>query len=229
MLVVVVRRVSPSSSRVVGHGHVHGERVIHLRVQPDTQRHGVTAAGPVPPAQKAVDGVVILRFGSAAPDTRCPRRCSCRPRFGWARESTAVPVRRCNAGRGHSRRPGPARRRGSDAGRPHFDHGRLLLAVADLELFTGRRELHRGGVSAGCGTSLLVFQRRAGQLTALVTRGMVSRGGHNSIVERQRWSDIQCDQRVSIVVDTGHDFGERRGVELTGRCPVIHAQKSETS
>jgi hypothetical protein len=39
----------------------------------------------------------------------------------------------------------------------------------------------------------------------------------NSIVKSQRWTDIQRDPRVSVVIDAGHDFGELRGVELLGR------------
>ncbi len=43
----------------------------------------------------------------------------------------------------------------------------------------------------------------------------------NSIVKSQRWTDLQRDPRVSVVVDTGHDFGELRGVELLGSVEVV--------
>jgi hypothetical protein len=43
----------------------------------------------------------------------------------------------------------------------------------------------------------------------------------NSIVKSQRWTDLQRDPRVSIVVDTGHDFGELRGVEMLGTVAVV--------
>lgn len=38
----------------------------------------------------------------------------------------------------------------------------------------------------------------------------------NSIVKSQRWTNIERDPRVSVLVDSGHDFGELKGVELLG-------------
>lgn len=37
-----------------------------------------------------------------------------------------------------------------------------------------------------------------------------------SIVKSQRWTDIQREHRVSVLVDTGHGFGDLRGVEISG-------------
>jgi hypothetical protein len=37
-----------------------------------------------------------------------------------------------------------------------------------------------------------------------------------SIVKSQRWTDIQRDNRVSIIVDAGVEFAELHGVELRG-------------
>jgi PPOX class probable F420-dependent enzyme len=37
-----------------------------------------------------------------------------------------------------------------------------------------------------------------------------------SLVRSQRWTDLQRDGRVSVVVDAGADFMELRGVELQG-------------
>ena len=42
-----------------------------------------------------------------------------------------------------------------------------------------------------------------------------------SMVKSQRWVDLQRDARVSVVVDTGHDFGELRGVEFLGSVEVV--------
>jgi hypothetical protein len=42
-----------------------------------------------------------------------------------------------------------------------------------------------------------------------------------SIVKSQRWTDIARDRRVSVLVDTGHDFGELRGVEISGRAESV--------
>ena len=38
----------------------------------------------------------------------------------------------------------------------------------------------------------------------------------NSVVRSQRWTDLQRDPRVAVVVDTGEDYRELRGVELSG-------------
>lgn len=37
-----------------------------------------------------------------------------------------------------------------------------------------------------------------------------------SLVRSQRFADLQRDQRVSVVVDAGEEFGDLRGVELQG-------------
>lgn len=42
-----------------------------------------------------------------------------------------------------------------------------------------------------------------------------------SIVKSQRWTDLQRDGRVGVVVDTGHDFLELRGVEIRGLAEVV--------
>lgn len=43
----------------------------------------------------------------------------------------------------------------------------------------------------------------------------------NSVVRSQRWTDLERDPRVAVVVDTGHDFTELRGVELLGRVEQV--------
>lgn len=42
-----------------------------------------------------------------------------------------------------------------------------------------------------------------------------------SIVRSQRWTDIERDPRISIVVDAGSDFMELRGVEIRGRAEPV--------
>jgi hypothetical protein len=37
-----------------------------------------------------------------------------------------------------------------------------------------------------------------------------------SIVRSQRWTDVERDQRISVVVDAGTDFTELRGLEISG-------------
>ena len=42
-----------------------------------------------------------------------------------------------------------------------------------------------------------------------------------SIVRSQRWTDIERDGRISVVVDAGDDFMELRGVEIQGRAEPV--------
>lgn len=43
----------------------------------------------------------------------------------------------------------------------------------------------------------------------------------NSIVRSQRWTDLERDPRVAVVVDAGTEFAELRGVEISGRAVVV--------
>ena len=42
-----------------------------------------------------------------------------------------------------------------------------------------------------------------------------------SITSSQRFRDLERDPRVAVVVDDGHEYGELRGVELSGRARVV--------
>jgi hypothetical protein len=42
-----------------------------------------------------------------------------------------------------------------------------------------------------------------------------------SVVRSQRWTDLQRDPRVAVVVDAGTAYDELRGVELRGRVEVV--------
>jgi hypothetical protein len=42
-----------------------------------------------------------------------------------------------------------------------------------------------------------------------------------SIVRSQRWTDLQRDPRIGVVIDTGVDYLELRGVEITGTVEVV--------
>ncbi|MGV9887861.1 pyridoxamine 5'-phosphate oxidase family protein [Streptomyces sp. NPDC003395] len=42
-----------------------------------------------------------------------------------------------------------------------------------------------------------------------------------SVVHSRRWADLRRDPRVAIAVDTGEDYGELRGVELSGAVEVV--------
>jgi PPOX class probable F420-dependent enzyme len=43
----------------------------------------------------------------------------------------------------------------------------------------------------------------------------------SSLVHSQRWTDLQRDPRVGVIVDAGTEYGELRGVELRGRAAVV--------
>lgn len=42
-----------------------------------------------------------------------------------------------------------------------------------------------------------------------------------SLVGTQRWANIERNPKVSALVDSGHDYGELRGVELLGTVTVV--------
>jgi nitroimidazol reductase NimA-like FMN-containing flavoprotein (pyridoxamine 5'-phosphate oxidase superfamily) len=42
-----------------------------------------------------------------------------------------------------------------------------------------------------------------------------------SLVRSQRWTDLQRDNRVSVIIDAGHEFMELRGVELRGTAAAV--------
>ena len=42
-----------------------------------------------------------------------------------------------------------------------------------------------------------------------------------SLSRSQRWTDLQNDPRVAVVVDAGEAYGELHGVELRGRVEVV--------
>jgi PPOX class probable F420-dependent enzyme len=42
-----------------------------------------------------------------------------------------------------------------------------------------------------------------------------------SITRAQRWADLQRDPRISVVVDTGVDYLELQGVEISGTAEVV--------
>lgn len=42
-----------------------------------------------------------------------------------------------------------------------------------------------------------------------------------SIVNSQRWTDLQRDPRVAVLVDAGEEYGELRGAELRGTVKVV--------
>ncbi len=43
----------------------------------------------------------------------------------------------------------------------------------------------------------------------------------NSVVRSQRWTDLERDPRIAVVVDGGEEFGDLRGVEIRGTVRVV--------
>jgi PPOX class probable F420-dependent enzyme len=42
-----------------------------------------------------------------------------------------------------------------------------------------------------------------------------------SITRSKRWTDLRRDPRLSVVIDAGEDYGELRGVELSGTAEFV--------
>ncbi|MEV0123910.1 pyridoxamine 5'-phosphate oxidase family protein [Streptomyces sp. NPDC050703] len=42
-----------------------------------------------------------------------------------------------------------------------------------------------------------------------------------SITRSKRWTDLRADRRVAVVVDAGEEYGELRGVELSGTVEFV--------
>lgn len=42
-----------------------------------------------------------------------------------------------------------------------------------------------------------------------------------SLSRSRRWADLRADGRVAVVVDAGEEYGELRGVELSGRIEFV--------
>lgn len=42
-----------------------------------------------------------------------------------------------------------------------------------------------------------------------------------SLVKSQRWTDLERDPRVAVLVDAGEDYGELRGAELRGKVEIV--------
>lgn len=43
----------------------------------------------------------------------------------------------------------------------------------------------------------------------------------NSVVKSQRWTNVVRDPRGAVLIDTGHEFNELRGVEIRGRLEPV--------
>jgi hypothetical protein len=44
-----------------------------------------------------------------------------------------------------------------------------------------------------------------------------------SIVKSQRWTDLQRDPRIGVTIDTGVEYLDLRGIEITGTVEVVGA------
>lgn len=42
-----------------------------------------------------------------------------------------------------------------------------------------------------------------------------------SVVRSKRWTELRRDPRIAVVIDSGEDYGELRGVELSGTVEFV--------
>ena len=88
---------------------------------------------------------------------------------------------------------------------------RIAMTPDERDAFLGEERTCRVATASGVGPHLtalwFVWDGEALWLT--------------SIVKSQRWTDLERDPRVSVLVDTGDAFGELRGVELRGRAEPV--------
>lgn len=42
-----------------------------------------------------------------------------------------------------------------------------------------------------------------------------------SVVRSKRWAELRRDPRIAVVIDTGEEYGELRGVELSGTADFV--------
>jgi nitroimidazol reductase NimA-like FMN-containing flavoprotein (pyridoxamine 5'-phosphate oxidase superfamily) len=100
---------------------------------------------------------------------------------------------------------GMAEPRGQKRGR------RIAMSEAELDAFLGEERTCRvATVSAqGPHVSPLWFVWVEGSLWL------------HSLSRSQRWTDVERDSRVAVVVDAGEEYVELRGAEIRGRAEVV--------
>ena len=89
---------------------------------------------------------------------------------------------------------------------------RIAMSPEEIDVFLGEERTCRLATSSST---------HGPRLTALWFIWHESSIWLNSIVASQRWTDIQRDPRVAILVDAGVGYQELRGVEMIGSIEVV--------
>src|SRR6187397_357397 len=90
--------------------------------------------------------------------------------------------------------------------------GKIAMDVAERDAFLAAERTCRVATVRGDGAPHVTPLWFAWDGTALWL---------TSIVKSQRWTDLQRDGRVSVVVDGGDDFMQLRGVEIRGTATAV--------
>ncbi|SEL80553.1 pyridoxamine 5'-phosphate oxidase family protein [Streptacidiphilus jiangxiensis] len=98
-------------------------------------------------------------------------------------------------------------------------HGRrIMMTTEERDAFLGEQRVCRVATVSGDGRPHVTPLWFAWDGSALWLY---------SIVRSRRWTELQTDPRVAVVVDSGEEYGELRGVELTGSVePVGEAPRT---
>ncbi|MCX3062283.1 pyridoxamine 5'-phosphate oxidase family protein [Streptomyces beihaiensis] len=89
---------------------------------------------------------------------------------------------------------------------------RIMMSAAELDAFLAEQRTCRVATVSADGTphvSPLWFQWDGTSLWLY------------SLTRSRRWADLGADGRVAVVVDAGEEYGELRGVELSGRAVFV--------
>ncbi|GGN53219.1 pyridoxamine 5'-phosphate oxidase [Streptomyces kronopolitis] len=89
---------------------------------------------------------------------------------------------------------------------------RIMMTRGELDAFLGAQRTCRVATVGGDGTPHVGALWFVWDGTALWLY---------SITRSKRWAQLRKDPRIAVVVDDGHEYGELRGVELTGRVDFV--------
>ncbi|MFI1262773.1 MULTISPECIES: pyridoxamine 5'-phosphate oxidase family protein [Streptomyces] len=89
---------------------------------------------------------------------------------------------------------------------------RIMMARGELDAFLGTQRTCRVATVGGDGTPHVGALWFIWDGTALWLY---------SITRSKRWSQLRKDPRIAVVIDDGHEYGELRGAELTGRVDFV--------
>ncbi|MGW8379511.1 pyridoxamine 5'-phosphate oxidase family protein [Streptomyces sp. ODS28] len=89
---------------------------------------------------------------------------------------------------------------------------RIMMDDAELDAFLGTQRTCRVATVGGDGAP------HVGALWFCWTGGSL---WMYSLTRSKRWTQLRRDPRLAVVVDDGHEYGELRGVELSGTAAMV--------